>query len=417
MLPSTIERGVHRRVGALEWAAIRALADDGVSQREIARRLQVNRRTVARKFSAETPPPRYARRPAGSQLDSMMATFRGALADRPDIKAPQLTVLLRSAHGYGGSVDLVRRRLALLRDERGVGSRAGPRPGGEVQFDWAEMPTRPWIGGVRRSVYALVALLPFSGAQTAHFSFDATLESFLEGNVRVFDWLGGVPRDCFYDNLPEIIAKRDGRQALRWNKRFRGLRSHYAFRSAAYMAGEMGEADVGRVAAEVAKKGPREDGEAMADGTAVGAVRTTLEDSSLARAVDRLKSDFWPTSRFARLVELDALYAAWRDGLGHARLNAADGAFAAERLVEERQALRMLPYSDFDFSVRRSVRVPLDGYVRYGASFYGAPARLVKGCVDLHASRDEVWISSEGLRVAGYTRSYRAGKWLPARPR
>ena len=33
---------------ALEWAQVRALAADGVSEREIARRLGVNRRTVAR---------------------------------------------------------------------------------------------------------------------------------------------------------------------------------------------------------------------------------------------------------------------------------------------------------------------------------------------------------------------------------
>jgi hypothetical protein len=43
-----------------------------------------------------------------------------------------------------------------------------------------------------RRVYALIASLPFSGAQTAHFSFDMTLEAFLEGHVRVFDWLGGA---------------------------------------------------------------------------------------------------------------------------------------------------------------------------------------------------------------------------------
>jgi IS30 family transposase len=33
---------------ALEWAQVRALAADGVSQREIAGRLGINRRTVAR---------------------------------------------------------------------------------------------------------------------------------------------------------------------------------------------------------------------------------------------------------------------------------------------------------------------------------------------------------------------------------
>jgi hypothetical protein len=33
--------------------------------------------------------------------------------------------------------------------------------------------------------------------------------------------------------------------------------------------------------------------------------------------------------------------------------------------------------------------------------------------VELHASRDEVWICWRGERVAGYQRSYRPGMWLP----
>ena len=59
-----------------------------------------------------------------------------------------------------------------------------------MQVDWAEMPTRPRIAGRERRVYALICTLPFSGASTAHFSFDMTIESFLEGHVRAFDVAG-----------------------------------------------------------------------------------------------------------------------------------------------------------------------------------------------------------------------------------
>ena len=88
-----------------------------------------------------------------------------------------------------------------------------------LQLDWAEMPTRPRIAGRERRVYALICALPFSGAQTAHFSFDLTAESFLEGHVRAFEWLGGVPRECVYDNLRSVVARRDGDQ-ITWNPRF-----------------------------------------------------------------------------------------------------------------------------------------------------------------------------------------------------
>ncbi len=105
-----------------------------------------------------------------------------------------------------------------------MGGDQGAGEGG--QFDWGEMPTRPRIAGIERRVYALIASLPFSGAQTAHFSFDMTLESFLEGHVRVFDWLGGVPRECVYDNLRSVVARRDSRQVVRGNQRSLHLRGH-----------------------------------------------------------------------------------------------------------------------------------------------------------------------------------------------
>jgi len=48
----------------MEWAQVRALAADGVSKRQIAVRLGINRRTVDR-LVATPEPPRYEREPRG----------------------------------------------------------------------------------------------------------------------------------------------------------------------------------------------------------------------------------------------------------------------------------------------------------------------------------------------------------------
>jgi hypothetical protein len=95
------------------WAAAKELAAEGVSQREIARRLELNRRTVATLVAADEPP-RYRRKPAGSMLDPLEPLMRSVLGETPRIDAPGMTKLLRE-HGYRGSVDLVRRRLQRLR--------------------------------------------------------------------------------------------------------------------------------------------------------------------------------------------------------------------------------------------------------------------------------------------------------------
>jgi transposase len=137
--------------------------------------------------------------------------LRRLLEEWPQIRAPRVTEILRAEYGYTGSVRLVRSHLKRLRP-RSVrpAQRTGYRPGQVLQLDWAEMPTRPMLAGRERRVYALVASLPYSGAQTVFFSREMTVEAFLEGHVRAFDWLGGVPRECVYDNLRAAVARREG---------------------------------------------------------------------------------------------------------------------------------------------------------------------------------------------------------------
>ncbi len=361
---------------ALEWAQVRALVADGVSEREIARRLGMNRRTVARLARSEEPP-RYRRARSGSKLDRFEPVLRRLVVEWPLIKAPRATELLRDEYGYDGSVDLVKRRLRELRPAAvRPARRTGYRPGQVLQLDWAEMPTRPTLAGRERRVYALVASLPYSGAQTAFFSFEMTIEAFLEGHVRAFEWLGGVPRECVYDNLRAAVARRDGEQVV-WNPRFLHLRGHYGFHATACTPAT-----------------PREKG--------------TVE-----AGVRYLKSGFWPARRFSDLGELEQRYVDWRDRVCNARVHATGRFPVGERLIEERAALRPLPPARFDWSGHRTTRVPVDGYLRHGRCFYRAPQRLVQERVELRFDRDQVWICHRGFEVARYPRSYAEGLWLP----
>lgn len=70
---------------ALEWAQVKAMAADGVSQRQIALRLGINRRTVRRLLEAEGPP-RYHRGPVGSKLDRFEPILGRVLEEWPQVK-------------------------------------------------------------------------------------------------------------------------------------------------------------------------------------------------------------------------------------------------------------------------------------------------------------------------------------------
>ena len=61
--------------------------------------------------------------------------------------------------------------------------------------------------------------------------------AFLDGHVRAFAYLGGVPRRCIYDNLPAAVRKIVG-AGRKLTKRFEALVSHYLFEPCFARVGE-----------------------------------------------------------------------------------------------------------------------------------------------------------------------------------
>lgn len=55
---------------------------------------------------------------------------------------------------------------------------------------------------------AFVMVLSYSRHLFLSFYFYATLSSFLHGHVAAFQFFGGVPRTCLYDNLKNAVLER-----------------------------------------------------------------------------------------------------------------------------------------------------------------------------------------------------------------
>jgi transposase len=118
----------------LEWAQVRALVADGVSQREIAIRLGIKRSGVS-----WGPMGRCAMngRRTG-RCSTRWSRMRRLIEEWPEIKVPRVAEMLRRDYGYVGSVDLVLKRMAALRPPKGerAAERTGYRPGQVMQVDW-----------------------------------------------------------------------------------------------------------------------------------------------------------------------------------------------------------------------------------------------------------------------------------------
>jgi len=87
-----------------EWAEIRRLhVAEGLSQRAIADRLGLARKTVARALASQGPPS-YSRPPAGAVFDGFEDRVRGLLSEFPSMPASVIAERVGWAGSASGSI-------------------------------------------------------------------------------------------------------------------------------------------------------------------------------------------------------------------------------------------------------------------------------------------------------------------------
>ena len=203
-----------------------------------------------------------------------------------------------------------------------------------------------------------------------------TQESFLDGHVRAFEALGGVPIGMIrYDNLtPAVIRVALGRQRLE-NPRFVAMRSHYGFDSFFCIPGIEGAHE--RVA-------PREGSAGSGDDT-----------SLRCHTWDR-----WPPSTTRLPPQITVMTPA--------------GSVSARRpsaLPRPGSWLLLRPLSGevFDESARLSCRVDAKARVCVRQSYYSVPARFAGRRLEVRLGATEVIVTDAGTVVATHTRSLHKG--------
>lgn len=172
----------------------------------------------------------------GSVLEPVKAVIEAWLKEdqrRPRKQrhtAQRIYERLCSEHGFTGSVCTVQRYLARRRvGQQELFMPLVYSPSEEAQVDWGEATVL--IQGQKRKVQLFCMRFGYSRASFVFPYESQNLESFLNGHVRAFEFLGGVPRRLAYDNLKTaVIQVRPGR-LQRLHERFLELRSWHLFDS------------------------------------------------------------------------------------------------------------------------------------------------------------------------------------------
>ena len=337
----------------------------GHSIRGIARELGVSRNSVRKYLRSPGMPraKRHARR--RSKLDA----YAGYIDRRLGEGLENCVVLLRELQslGYEGSYTILREHVRVRRPRREVRAtmRFETEPGEQAQVDWGSF---SYIGadGRKHRLWAFVMVLGWSRALYVEFVRRADVASFMQCHVNAFEYFGGVPRRCLYDNAKVVVLGRDAHGRPEWNGRMLDLALRLGFELRVcqpYRAQTKGKVESG---------------------------------------VKYVRGNLWPSTRFTDDADLNRRTLEWCERVANRRVHGTTGRPPGEMLAEERVHLGGLPErSALAPYLRDERRVAHDGYVHWEGSRYGVPWRWAGTTVQVgqRAGTVEIWTGEERVVV------------------
>jgi transposase len=192
--------------------------EEGCSVRRIARRLRLSRDTVSRYLACPWQPRNPVRR--GSKLDPFKPELDQLLARDGAASAVVLRQRL-AERGYDGGITLLRVYLQAVRGRRRP-ARAYVRqescPGERCEADWGHFGALDYDGGGRK-LYAFALVEAHSRMLYLEFTHSQNFETFTRCLLHAGQYLGGLGREIWFDNLATAVAEHDGR-LVRFQPRF-----------------------------------------------------------------------------------------------------------------------------------------------------------------------------------------------------
>jgi transposase len=353
----------------------RACFVEGMSAREAARVFGLHRDTVRKMLKYSVPPGYRRERPAGRPkldpykgvIDQILEVDQGLLKKQRHT-AKRIYERLRDEHGFPGKYtivkDYVRERSRRTREMFVPLS----HPPGHAQCDYGE--ALVIIGGVQRKAHYFAMDLPHSDGCYVKAYPAETTESFCDGHVSAFAFLGGVPQSIVYDNTTLAVAKILGDGRRRRTRVFSELQSHYLFEDRFGRPGKGN--DKGKVEGLVGYV-RRNFLVPIPSFESFDALNAHLEQQCLRRFEARLR--------------------------GHSET-------IGKRLERDLEALLPLPAVPYDASDKHPTRVSSLSLVRYRTNDYSVPVAYGHRDVLVRGYVHEVVISCGSEVIARHRRSY-----------
>ncbi len=345
-----------------KWAEVRVLFHrEGLSQRAIARRLEISRDTVKNALESEEPS-KYERPRVETSFDPFRARVRALLVDYPGMPASVLSQRV----GWLGGESTLRRHVAGLREQLAPvdpADRLEYAAGDQCQCDLWFPPVKIPLGDGKVGTPPVLVMVPsFSRFITARMIPSRTTADLLAGTWELLHDVGGVPHRLLWDNEAGI-----------------GRRNTLT-KPAAFFAGAL--------ATRFVQLKPR-------DPESKGIVE---------RANRYLEDSFLPGRVFASPQDFNTQLQHWLTTVANARTLRRTGAPPMDAITSDRGAMLALPPIKPVVSLINSVRLARDYYVRAGSNDYSVDPRFIGRIVAVHMNLEHVWVNLDGVEITRHER-------------
>lgn len=340
------------------------------SIRSIALELGFDRKTVKRVIERRSVV--MARRTPGrrSQLDDYKAHIESLLQKEPKITATAILHNIRS-RGYGGGFTILRLYVRKVRRTqvrpREAFLRLEFEPGDVGQVDWGEFGD-VFGDGVKIHCFAMV--LAYSRMIYIEFTRSEKFEEFVRCHEHAFEYFGGAPKSCWYDNLATAVTDRMG-SLVRFNSRFMAYMGHHSIRP-------------------------------HACNVARGNEKGRVED-----LIKYIRMNFWSGREFKDFDDLQVQAILWRNQTANQREHRSTRRIVRimfESLEKEKLlGLNPVPYDTDEIFSRY---VTQDFHFQYETNRYSVPWTLVGMTVTIRVNAREIKIYYHEKFVSSHRRSY-----------
>jgi transposase len=345
---------------------IQAMHRGGKSIRAIAKELGLHRATVKKQLaSAEFPRYRKIER-----KDSILAPYEQTIKDfleEDNYRATWILDRLKN-RGYVGGYDTVKRFVGTIKAQKSrlAYARFETEPGRQAQFDWGDfLVDEP--DGRTSQIFVFVMVLGFSRTDYVEFVERCTLESFLDGHIRAFRYLGGVPAEILYDNMKHVVVGREAERKPIFNVEMLPFAHHYGFQPllcAPYCPWMKGKVE---------------------------------------RPIDYVRERFWRGYQYSSIRKANEDVRVWLKETANRRVHGTHHQPIDERWREEMPHLGPLPASDYDTSLKTFRTVYRDCQISFNANRYVVPHRAVGQQVMLKVKNGLIRIYQDQDLLATYT--------------